>query len=490
MKSLELKEQLNNYLSQAGSRVYRRMDNNGEVPFGLTESDKQTASQSMVTEISGRALKYIADSNNATRVWYLPELVNSRDLLRKRYPTEIFEAICIDGRIFRAFRLPAYVSKVDAGLVTLEKTPSSGNLLPADPEIFNSFRELSSPPLEVSYAHDNNCAATKLMFDQPNNLVFQHIFTPHQRSLVYEAKARGGYEYANQVMLEIANRIAFENQYGIMHEPRRIGVTALYNIRTTGVTLRSPIIKYTNGIPELSHAYEQETLGSSEVSADIERIQSQVKDPNMPAIGKYNSTFMNTGFPEFYDEMARLTLALWDGKFPETEVSLDPAFSSVAKRIKDFLRKNYSDLDSNQRGSLGVIMLASAVRERLMGDTEFFSHHAERFISCSDSADNVGKYVPEYQSLRIHTPGSTQDGRRVNIGRIVLDAHGPDRDKPHILFIGSSNGKKGCIELFRKIIGSPEISQEIDKGRVMPIGVVFGERGIVTEIPEENAMYI
>lgn len=516
----QVSDDLSTYIVQAAKRIMLRKKHLGLLTAGISDDLFVSETDTFAIEAISRTGKFIEASDTICRLWNSKHSQHDRNEEEKCYgQVRVFEDHCIDGRIPRAFEGEADSLKSEKAQMVLARIPSTRQLIPKNTDICANLNNTKRTPLLLFMAHydshdsQHGCAAIKLALADikgASEEVWAHL-TPEEIEFVCEARSRS-YDEANIALLDLTNLVATNNYHNNARaedglDPIQVGVSLLFDTRSMGLELRAPIIKTDEHGTRTLDSTDRPRLKTTELTNDLKGIL--VNDSHgLPAFGAYKETFNSLDhFEKFFDDVTKLAKLLCeeDDSFnPEARVS-----------VIDFITTYYPMLITEQQHALRFRLLRQVAHQYLTGLSKIqehhaFSEHAERYISISQDKRFVGKYEVEGQNFIIFIPDGSIGEKRVDIGATVMDATNIDNGKTHILFISTSVAKEvfdkretneynprymdalnANVRFFREIINLPKLSNRIDQGNLLPVGVLLdAQTGEVLKIVRQNCRFL
>ncbi len=444
-----------------------------------------TVTEEVVGERVARINEFNEENDAWSRVWHGESCNLDRQVeiaiyeegkKRGAKTVRVLKIKCIDGRKPRPIEGEADSTKTEEAKIALDKIPSSGKIIPLQNEICLALEDLSMEPLEISLAHydsydvEHGCAAIKRLMNDAD--IFREelsgFLSIDEMELLLRAQERG-LDEANLVLLELTNNRAFLNirnealKKAGLKEVERIAVPAMFDTRTMGMELRSPLLEEDpqTGKTILSPIEKREVLSTTPLANQLKDAERSINTANFPDFGALEHTFNTVeGFVDYSRKLTIMSIFLNDPQEPNKYIKtfyqrvidfpeqLTQAAADIHDKVSDFIEKYFPDLSEEARRVLKYRFYRSIAHQYLTGLSEHkehhpFSDHAEAYIATSEDANYPGKLVASKQSFRISCPDEQTGAKRTNIAASVMDgSQGLDQGKPHIWYVSTSIKKR------------------------------------------------
>lgn len=519
-KQFTLKDQIKNYLSN----LREQMAKNSALKLSVSQKDlkQYILNDDQIENFAQKAVTFIEDSNEMSRLWHSETLTRLRQEETKiQGPSPVYKIKCIDGRKPRGYEGEAHSLKSEKAQIALSRNASTGQIIPLGADVCVNLSDPTVEPVEMSLAHYDSvnntqgCAAMRLVLtDFLNNISGTWQFlSPEAVKQVQDAASRS-LAYSNLVLLELTNRIALDNihnNYRTLQGYKalsRVTITALFDTRTMGIELWTPLIIKKGKNLELPDSSIIKKLSTTELTKKYQVVIANLK--NAPKMGIFKDNFAHrSAFADYSKALVRLSRELADQQTQLTKLG-----NELLTEISTFIAENYVDFTPNQQQAIRYRIIRTIVHQYLTGlhlapEKHLYADHGEKFISIAEDGNYPGKYLIEYQCFRMSGPDVATSARRLQIAASVMDAIKVDQGKPHVAFFSTSiskydyehrddpihrekyqDARRESIKFYKGLMENILFRSLVESKNTIPIPVLtIRETGEVVKIFSSNALY-
>lgn len=515
-----LKDQIKNYLSN----LRDQMSKNAALKFTSEESDMKQyiLSDEQIEKFSEKAIAFIEDSNEMSRMWHGEELTKLRmEEMKIQGPSPVYKIKCIDGRKPRGYEGEAHSLKSEKAQLALSRNKSTGQLIPLGADICVNLSDPTEEPVEMSLAHYDSvnshqgCAAMGLVLkDFLNNISSTWQFlTPDEIRLIQSAADRS-LAYSNLLLLELTNKTALDNihnDYRLLqgYQPlKHVAITALFDTRTMGIELWTPLIIKNDTQLSLPEENDIKKLSTTLLTRKYADMIAGLK--NAPKMGIFRDNFAHrSAFTEYSKSLVNLSRQLSDKSTPLTSTG-----NELFVEVADFISQYYPEYTPNQQQAIRYRIIRTIVHQYLTAlhlapEKHLYSDHGEKFISIAEDGNYPGKYLIEYQCFRMSGPDITTSARRLQISASVMDSINVDQGQPHVAFFSTSisqsdyehrndplhnekykDARRESIKFYKGLMENTLFRSLVESKNTIPIPLLtIRETGEVVKVLSSNALY-